>query len=128
MTLLRVLPRRKEGIDTGRIDVDLVPAVDIIESKETFTIHFDLPGLEKDEIKVSVNDKVLSVTGERKNPASENETYYRYYERPDGTFSRSFKLPDHVDGNAVKASYKNGVLSLELPKKEEAKPKTIEIK
>jgi HSP20 family protein len=104
------------------------PPVDIVETGDAYTIEFDLPGFTREDIKVSVDDGVLKVSGERTRNVEKDERYYRYFERPEGAFSRSFRLPDHVDGEGIKATHTNGVLRLELPKKEDAKPHTVEIK
>jgi HSP20 family protein len=119
----------KPGEQTSRAsEVSLTPAVDIVEGPESFVIHLDLPGFEKDDVKVVVNDGVLAVSGERDPTKWENEDFYRYFERPAGKFYRTFRIPeDTVDSGEVKATYRNGVLTLELRKKEKAKPKTIAV-
>ena len=105
------------------------PRVDVVEEGNAYKLHAELPGMEKDEIKVSVEDGVLTLSGERKHEAKdEKKGQYRYYERSYGSFSRSFNLPDHVDTANIKANHKNGVLELTLPKTEESKPKQIEVK
>jgi len=128
MTYLRLYPGWKTGAVTGETHNDLNPVVDIIERKDSFTIYFDVPGVEKNEVSISVNEGVLSVKGERKRPVVEDENFFTYYERSAGTFSRSFRLPTHVDADNIKASYNNGILTVEIPKKEEAKPLTITVK
>ena len=125
MTYVLVKPK---GYVERAFEGSLSPAVDIIEGPESFVIYLDLPGLEKDEVEVVVNEGVLTVTGERARTEPENEDYYRYFERPAGQFRRAFRIPeDVVEGGEVKASYTNGVLTLELRKKEKAKPKTIAV-
>jgi HSP20 family protein len=105
------------------------PRVDIVEDKSAYRLHADLPGMTKDDIKVAVENGVLTVSGERKAEKREKKDgNYEYFERTYGSFSRSFNLPEHVDANAIKASYTNGVLELELPKTEKALPKQIEVK
>ena len=128
MTYLKVIPGLRTRTTTARREYDYNPAVDIVEDKDSFSLEFDLPGLRKDDIKITVNEGVLAVSGERKRDAEEDEKNFRHFERNVGTFSRSFRLPDYVDGDSIKAAYKNGVLRLVLPKKAEAKPYTIEIK
>jgi len=107
---------------------ELVTPVDIVETDAAYLLEFDVPGFGKDNINVTVNEGVLTVKGERKRTVDASEKYFRYFERPEGTFGRSFTLPSHVDASALKATYSDGVLRLEIPKKEEAKPHTIEIK
>jgi len=126
MTYLKVVPGWRAA--AARSGYDFTPAVDVVENEDAFTLDFDLPGFGKDDIRITVNEGVLTVSGERKREVEDDEKYFRYFERTHGRFSRSFRLPDHVDGNAVTATYRNGVLTLEIPKKEEAKPYTIEIK
>ena len=104
------------------------PAADIVESNNVFTITLDVPGFTKDEIKVKVHESVLSVSGERKREEAKDDGHFRYYERQYGSFSRSFRLPEYIDGESIKGTYENGVLSVELQKKEEAKPHIITIK
>jgi HSP20 family protein len=105
------------------------PTVDIVESKDAYTLHAELPGLEKKDINVSVEDGVLTVSGERKFESKDDkDDNYRHYERRYGSFTRSFKLPEHVDANRIKASHKNGVLELSIPKTEAARPRQIEVK
>ena len=103
------------------------PAVDVVEEKDKFTLEIDLPGLTKEDFKLTVNQGVLTISGERKSKTSEDENLYRNLERPGGTFERSFKLPENVNAEKIEASYIDGVLKLELVKKEEAKPRTIKI-
>lgn len=103
------------------------PSVDVIEDNDIVVLELDLPGLKKSDFAITVKEDVLTVSGERKRKEPEDEKHYRYFERSIGAFERSFRVPEHVDGEKVKASYKNGILKLELPKKEEAKPRTIQI-
>jgi len=103
------------------------PVTDIVESVGGYTIKLDVPGFAKDDLKVRIHEGVLTVSGERKSPEVIDNEYYSYNERPYGTFERSFRLPDHVDSETIKGSYEDGVLTLELTKKEEAKPHLITI-
>ena len=128
MTFIKVLPRRIGNSESKSLHTQWIPPVDIIEGKDGFTIEFDLPGFEKDEIKVSVKEGELTVSGERKPTVAEGETYFRNFERPEGKFSRSFRLPKHTDSENIRGSYHNGILTFEIPKKEEAKSRTIEVK
>ena len=128
MTYVRFKPGWKTETAKRNDQNDFNTAVDIIEAENIFTITLDLPGLVKNDINISVNEGVLTVSGERKGTEAGDEKYFHYIERHGGKFSRSFRLPELVDADTIKASYKNGVLSLELVKKEEAKPRTIEIK
>jgi HSP20 family protein len=104
------------------------PAVDIYDKGNDVVIHAELPGMKKEDIDVHVENNVLTIRGkkERKEEVKE-EGYYRT-ERAYGTFSRSFSLPNTVDVKKIHAEYKEGVLTLKLPKAEEAKPRQIEVK
>jgi HSP20 family protein len=105
-----------------------VPATDIEETEKDFRIVFELPGMEKNDIKVSVEDNVLTVSGERKERSEEKNKNFVRSEIRCGSFSRSFSLPRTVDVQNVAADYKDGLLTITLQKTEEAKPKEIEIK
>ncbi|MBZ4415189.1 Hsp20/alpha crystallin family protein [Myxococcus sp. RHSTA-1-4] len=104
------------------------PAADIVESESGLTLHLDMPGLEAKAIQVKVEKDVLTVQAERKaEPKAEGVTVRRQ-ERGFGTFARSFALPDTVDASKVEAKYEHGVLTLTLPRREESKPRVIEVK
>jgi len=105
-----------------------VPATDIEETDKEFRIVFELPGMEKKDIKVSVEDNILTVSGERKDRSEEKGKNYVRSEIRCGSFSRSFSLPRTVDVNNVAADYRDGLLTVTLQKTEEAKPKEIEVK
>jgi HSP20 family protein len=105
------------------------PNVDIVESKDGFHIKADMPGLDKKDIKVEVENGVLTISGEKKEEKVEQEkNHYYHMERTYGSFCRSFKLPDNVSSENVDAKYVSGVLELTLKKIEAAKPKSIEVK
>lgn len=106
----------------------LTPRVNIVETESDVSLSFEVPGLEKGEIKVTVTDGVLTVAGERKVETSENGENFVRNEFSFGKFSRSFTLPDNYDATRVAADYKNGLLVVSLPRKEETKPKEIEVK
>jgi HSP20 family protein len=103
----------------------MLPPADVIENKDTFIVRTELPGLRKEDVKVTLQNNVLTVSGEKmKEQEEKNQTYYRV-ERSYGAFSRTFELPMPVDANNIKADFKDGILTIELPKVEEAKPKEI---
>ncbi len=104
------------------------PLVDISEDEQEYLIKAELPGIEKDQVKVTVENGILLITGERTSEHEEKNRKYHRVERSYGSFIRSFSLPDDADGTKVKAEFKNGVLKVHLPKDENAKPKSIEIK
>lgn len=103
--------------------------VDIAENENELIVKAEAPGLEKDSFKVSVENSVLTISGEKKQEMEEGEKGSNFHrmERMYGKFSRSFTLPTNVDVSNVKANYRNGVLEVKLPKKEEAKPKQINV-
>jgi HSP20 family protein len=101
------------------------PAVNVYQDKDRFTVVVELPGLKKEEIEISLHDDTLTIAGERKREESSEQEFLT--ERLYGKFQRSLTLPTAVDAEKVKASYKDGLLQVELPKAEEAKPKQIEV-
>ena len=103
------------------------PAVDIVESTDTYTLTADLPGLTKGDINLSVEEGVLTLTGERKSEHIENKEFGHRYERAYGKFSRSFQLDSGVENGKIKAEFKNGLLKVELPKVEASKPFEVSI-
>ena len=103
------------------------PAVDICEGDQAFTLTAELPGFSKDDVQVELKDNRLTLKGERKRESNVQEKQYRRVERVYGAFERSIKLPAMVDADKAKATFKDGVLKLTLPKVEEAKPKPISI-
>jgi HSP20 family protein len=107
---------------------DWSPALDAFEDKDKYVVSLEVPGLKKEDINVVVHDGVLTVSGERKSEKDVKEGTVHRTERYYGKFSRSVSLPAAVKADKVSASYKDGVLIVEVPKAEEAKPKSIEVK
>jgi HSP20 family protein len=103
------------------------PAVEIVETDEEISLTAELPGLEEKDIHINVEENLLSLTGERTFEKKEEGDYLRT-ERWYGKFSRSFRLPEIADVENIRAELKNGVLIVTVPKKEEAKPRQIEVK
>lgn len=103
------------------------PTVDVVERNGNIEVKAELPGMKKEDIKVTVKDNVLSLTGERKLEKEEKDKTYHRIERFYGKFCRSIQLPSDVEADKVKASYKDGVLHITLPKPESAKPKQIDV-
>ena len=104
------------------------PSVDIIEDDKEWLVKADLPEVKKEDVKVTVETGVLTITGERKLEKEEKDKKYHRVERSHGTFLRSFTLPDGADGSQVNAEFKDGVLKVHLPKNEKAKPKAVQVK
>jgi len=103
------------------------PAVDILETENDLVVKADLPDLRLEDIDVQVENQTLSIKGERRFEKEATEKGYHRIERSYGSFMRSFAVPNSVDTDRVSADYKNGVLSVKLPKKEAAKPKQIKV-
>ncbi len=128
MTYYSVLPRPRYFVPDQAQKSGWVPPVNIVERDDSFLLTFDLPGVDKDSIKATVDDGLLTVTGERLSDEKNDDNFFSYRERPAGKFARTFRLNDDVDGEKITAAFANGVLNLELHKKEETKPRTIKIK
>lgn len=103
------------------------PALDVHEDKEGFSIRVELPGMKREDIEVSLHDGALVISGERHEEKISEGTEVHRQERYYGKFSRALTLPTAVAGDKVKAAYKDGVLTVTLPKAEEAKPKQIDV-
>ncbi len=103
------------------------PAVDIFETDNELVLKADLPDVELKDLDVRVENQTLTITGERKFDRKENAKGYHRVERSYGTFARSFAVPSAFDTEKIGASFKNGVLSVTLPKKEAAKPRQIKV-
>jgi HSP20 family protein len=104
------------------------PAVDIAEKADSYAVNVELPGVAKEDVKITMHDNVLTIRGEKKQEQESREANYQRVERTYGSFSRSFTLPTGVKAGDVEATYKDGILNILLPKAEEAKPKQIEVK
>jgi len=104
------------------------PSVDISEDDDRYVVTLELAGSKKDDVTVEMKDQVLTIRGEKRNEREEKKEHSHWVERSYGSFSRSFTLPANAVGDRVKASFSDGVLTIEVPKAEEAKPKVISIK
>ena len=104
-----------------------VPPVDIRETDDELTLLAEVPGLGKDDVNVTLENNVLTLSGERRFEKDADKEGYHRIERSYGSFTRSFTLPANVQTDQVKASFEQGVLSITLPKREEAKPRKIDI-
>jgi len=113
--------------DMGEAPRALAPAVDIAENDAAYVVTAELPGIAAEDVTAEVHDGVLTLRGEKRSEREETKEHARYVERSYGTFSRSFRLPENADAERVDAAYKNGVLRLSIPKREEVKPRTIRI-
>ena len=102
------------------------PAVDVAEDADRIHVKVEVPGMEEKDLRINYQDGLLTVSGERQFERRDDRNYHRI-ERSYGSFIRSFSLPRSVDVSNIAANYRNGVLEIEIPKKEEAKPKQIQI-
>lgn len=119
-------PVEREGRDLFSRS-DWAPAVDIKETPEAFLVEAELPGMAKDDVKVTVHDGVLTIQGERKSEEESKDRKHHRIERVYGSFLRRFTLPDNVDENSVSAKFKDGLLTLTIQKAEPKEPKAIEV-
>jgi HSP20 family protein len=104
------------------------PAVDIAEQDNDYVVRMELPGVGKDDVKITMRENILTVKGEKKKEKESKGSSFHRVERSYGSFERSFTLPSAVKADSIDASYRDGILSITLPKAEEAKPKQIEVK
>jgi HSP20 family protein len=104
-----------------------VPPLDVRETEANFVVTVDLPGLEPDQVEVTFEDGLLTIRGQREFTKEVDEEHYHRIERSHGSFARSVRLPRTADAEKIGASFDKGVLTVEVPKRDEAKPKTIEV-
>ncbi|MDD3802854.1 MAG: Hsp20/alpha crystallin family protein [bacterium] len=103
------------------------PVMDIVESDKDFTVKVELPGMKKEEIKINIENNILSIEGERKSESEEKGKTFHRIERSYGSFYRAVSLPKQIDEQKIKASFNDGLLTVVLPKSDIAKTKAIEI-
>ena len=139
MTMLRFEPFRGLDMVTRRMfdtmndikpDIsDFSPKVDIAHEEKAITLLVEIPGVNKEDVKISINeDRVLTISGEKKQHQTIDQQAFLRTERRFGSFTRSFKLTDLIDIQGIQAEFNNGVLSVTLPKIEQEQPKNIEVK
>jgi HSP20 family protein len=104
------------------------PALDVAENDDQYVVTVELPGTKKDDVTVEVHGSVLAIRSEKSNEREEENEQRRCVERTDGSFSRSFTLPVSADGERVNAAFRNGVLTVDIANREEAKPSVIAVK
>lgn len=103
------------------------PSVDVSETPDNFIVRAELPGMQREDIDLEVENNVLVIRGERKFEKQSDSESFHFTERSYGSFFRSFTLPKNVDSESITAEYKDGMLTVTLPKREEVKPKKVEI-
>ena len=104
------------------------PKINVVENEKNYVVTAEIPGVDKDKIDIDIKDNTLTIKGEKSFEKKEEKDNYLRVERSYGKFQRSFYLDEHVDREKINAKYKDGVLEITLPKKEEATPKKIEVK
>ncbi|MFO7955755.1 MAG: Hsp20/alpha crystallin family protein [Candidatus Brocadiia bacterium] len=117
----------ESGLTEYRPGRRFVPAIDVTEDEDAVRLTAEVPGMEKDDLDVSIDNNVLTLRGEKKEEEVSEDTGYHRVERRYGQFERRIRLPNYVDTEKIDATYDNGVLKLTLPKAETAKAKSIEI-
>ena len=123
----RARPWLERGFGTREMEVK-PPIVDVFEEKDDVVVKAELPGMEKDNIEVNLTDHTLTIKGEKKKEEEIKEENYYRAERSYGSFLRTLDLPKDVRAEKVKASFKNGILEIRMPKTEEAKAKEVKVK
>ena len=113
---------------TSRMAEEWAPSVDVSETKDSFVVKAELPGLEANDVNVSISEDMLTIKGEKKKEEEEKDEHHHYVERYYGSFQRTFQLPSSVKAEKIDASFDKGVLKITLPKKPEARKKEIEVK
>ena len=120
-------PARNEASRELLTTADWAPSVDITETDAAYLIKGEIPGVNKEDIKINIENGMLTMSGERKHEQEEKNKKFHRIERSYGSFMRSFRLPDNVDEAAVKAEFKDGMLNVTLPKSAQAKAKTTNV-
>jgi HSP20 family protein len=115
------------GLGYKNMDTVWNPSVDLSETDDHYEVKAEIPGMKKEDIKISVKDNVLTLSGEKKQENKTDKKNVYCVERLYGQFERSFTLPKNVKADAIKAKYKDGVLTVEIPKTEDVKPKEIAV-
>ena len=126
--LNRMMDEALGGWNGEAISGAWTPSCDIREDKEHLTITLDLPGVKPEDVKLSLENQLLTIRGERRQVTEQSEERWHRYERSYGNFERSFSLPSTVDAERIQANIENGVLTVTLPKVERARPREIPIR
>jgi len=117
-----------DNLSDGWLTRTTTPRVDVAETKESYQLTAELPGFKKDDVTVQIQEGVLQLTATAENTETKDEVQWLLRERRNQTFQRSFRLPRDVDADTISAEFRDGLLVLTLPKKEESKPKVVAIK
>jgi HSP20 family protein len=124
-----LMPSLNEVFESFLNDVPskMHPRMDLEETASQYNLRLEVPGLKKEDIQISFEDNMLVISGEKKEPVRQKENRYHYSEIVYGKFSRSIKVPANVEGDKISASFENGILTVTIPKSEQAKPRQITI-
>lgn len=104
------------------------PLTDVIEDAEKYSLRLDLPGVKKEDVKITFANGQLSISGERHSESEKKDATYHHIERAFGKYYRAFNLPEKIEEDKIDADFKDGILNISIPKAEDAKPKQIEVK
>ena len=121
------------GLKSSKEDEDFMNAVwspltDVVEDQDKYSLHLDLPGVKKEDVKITYNNGQLVISGERKSENVHKDATYHHVERAFGKYYRAFNLPEKIVEDKINADFKDGMLNITIPKAEETKPKQIEVK
>jgi HSP20 family protein len=114
--------------ENGAITSSWSPAVDVFEDKDSVKIVAELPGVKSDDVKLSIENNVLTIHGEKRQETEDKTERVHRYERSYGAFERAFALPNSIDADRIEAGYENGILTVTVPKAEKARPREIPVK
>lgn len=123
----RLFTRMGEDVEQPIMGVNWMPTTDVYETKDALIVKTEVPGLTEKDIEVELENNILTISGERKFEEKTEEKGYSRFERKYGKFMRSFTLPTNVAADKIQANYANGILEVDIPKTEEAKPKKIKL-
>lgn len=124
----RTWDRAVESLQSDRGQRSIVPAMDVVEAEDHLLITAELPGMKKEDVKITIENGVLAISGEKKNASEEEKKGFHLMERRFGAFRRTVTLPRKLDAAKAEASFEDGVLGVRIPRSEEAKPRELEIK
>jgi HSP20 family protein len=130
LTLNRALDEAFTNSVRGETARVWVPAIDLVESKDAYVVRAELPGVERANIDITFEKNILTISGQKGGLLGSKDEELRVFaaERVSGGFSRSLRMPDHIDGEKIAADYKDGLLTVTIPKAELAQPRKIEVK
>lgn len=126
--LNRMMDEALGGWNGGTLASAWTPSCDVFEDKENLKLVLELPGVKPEDVKLSVENQVLTIRGEKKQVAEESRERWHRYERTYGSFERTFRLPGTVDAELIQATVDHGVLTITLPKSEKSKPREIPVR